>query len=1266
MRFSEFGPSIPSELLTARDRGEVVFFCGAGVSKPAGLAGFFELTVQVMKKLGVSKTSKIGSLMADAMESKDPSKAPPFDQVFGRLQSEFLADRVAKEVASLLRIRRNTSHASHDIVLRLSRTSHGDSFVVTTNFDRLFERARRGIDCWVPPRLPSLADEENISGVVYLHGRLEDGRSRSRVRNTLVLGSGDFGRAYLAEGWATTFVRQLLERRIVVLLGYSANDPPVRYLLEGLQASPKSLLRPIYAFDQGSADELVPKWRDLGVKAIPFDEFDNLWSTLASWADRSDDPVKWQAAVLKNTIKSPQELKPFERGQIASIISSTDGAKAFSEFLPPPRSEWLCVLDRNVRYTAPFKRDYHEGSPEIDPLEHYGIDDDLPRTESNEKAPLGVDFIGRLPDDEVQTSSSRMAGVARGRFGPPLRRLWWLSRWFETIAHEPIAIWWAGRQTTLDADLLWAINRRLTGHGERFDEEANRLWLLLYEVHSKPKDIDDMGWLDFAAILKRTGWTSTTYRAFEDVIRPRLILEPESLRQLPMLMTSCSFGLADGDLIAFKTHFSDQHGQEVVVPAEAAPRVVRLLMSSLEYAIDLLADTGRLGRSLRLPTINPDDRPGDRYLNPNGLGRRFLWAAQTFKHLAEINPAEANKEVQRWPNDPDIFDKLRLYAWSFDTVVPPAQVAVGIAAMSNSSFWGHYSNRECLHMLRARWPNFSEEQRSVVEAKKCEGFDFPHIQDSSVAERYRSEDIVQRLGWLSQNGCDLTDPTRQIFIRLSEEIEAPADVGSNADHDADSRSGWVRRVSDPSGLLTAPLHELFAKVEELSTRSHGDLVENVPFEGLVEKRPGRALAALNFQAKQSKYPLIGWRQLLTAWPKGASSRATGLAAKRMTLLPADTIIELRYYLPQWLQDNANKLMPAVFYELWDVIFSALQGGGIEAVISGIGEVTVGGRVIQKSRKTLNHAINAPVGHLVEALFKTLGEKTLEKNEKLPGEVSLRLEQCLRSLGEGGDHAVLLLARDLSWLYFVDFKWTRNIVFPCSNLTSPRAEAFWNGFITMKQVPQNPTLFAALKKPFLHLFDHPVDWFVDDDLERKAAHILIIANYWRRNSKLYLSDADCRETLKKMSDGGRQSALWMVHQIIDEGDGWTSFGKRFFSDIWPQESRFQTSGTSRTLMMIADDKSNLFPEIVAVIEDYLRPIEHADSAIFSLRRPTEPDHVPMSKRWPKQVLEVANRIIEPQGSYVPYGLDGLLSDIAEAEPAVRTTELWRRLHDLTRL
>ena len=52
MRFLADGPSLPDELLVARDEGRVLFFCGAGVSRAqAGLPGFLGLAERVLLEL---------------------------------------------------------------------------------------------------------------------------------------------------------------------------------------------------------------------------------------------------------------------------------------------------------------------------------------------------------------------------------------------------------------------------------------------------------------------------------------------------------------------------------------------------------------------------------------------------------------------------------------------------------------------------------------------------------------------------------------------------------------------------------------------------------------------------------------------------------------------------------------------------------------------------------------------------------------------------------------------------------------------------------------------------------------------------------------------------------------------------------------------------------------------------------------------------------------------------------------------------------------
>ncbi|MCD7896135.1 MAG: hypothetical protein LUG50_05600 [Planctomycetaceae bacterium] len=64
MRFIEKGPLIPGDLLTARDRGRVVFVCGAGVSRAkAGIPDFPNLTNKVCQELKVSDNPEYKKLL---------------------------------------------------------------------------------------------------------------------------------------------------------------------------------------------------------------------------------------------------------------------------------------------------------------------------------------------------------------------------------------------------------------------------------------------------------------------------------------------------------------------------------------------------------------------------------------------------------------------------------------------------------------------------------------------------------------------------------------------------------------------------------------------------------------------------------------------------------------------------------------------------------------------------------------------------------------------------------------------------------------------------------------------------------------------------------------------------------------------------------------------------------------------------------------------------------------------------------------------------
>jgi hypothetical protein len=358
MRFISGGPAIPDILLEQRDLGKVVFLCGAGVSIPAGMPTFVQLTHLVVEKVSPTKDSGITQALRPWL---DPDSDVPvaarisLDQIFNLLQQEFGRDEIGRLVSECLKITKpeTISTTEHDLICRVSADQYGVPQIVTTNFDHLFEHALAGnsFRTFIPPTFPDLRHGVSLTGITYLHGRLADADS---VTHDFVLSSSDFGRAYLAQGWATSFIRQLLKKYTVVLLGYQAEDPPVKYLLQGLNGSSDYAQGRLFAFDSGHADEIEAKWKDKGVTPIAYgDSHQALWDTLAAWATRADDPIAWRTSVIELSQKSPLSLKPHERGIVAHLVRSAVGAKMFAEAEPAPSVEWLCVFDKICRFGKP-------------------------------------------------------------------------------------------------------------------------------------------------------------------------------------------------------------------------------------------------------------------------------------------------------------------------------------------------------------------------------------------------------------------------------------------------------------------------------------------------------------------------------------------------------------------------------------------------------------------------------------------------------------------------------------------------------------------------------------------------------------------------------------------------------------------------------------------------------------------------------------------------------------------------------------------------
>lgn len=304
---------IPEKLLREHEDGKVVFFCGAGVSVPAGLPSFKGLVKAVLEKLLPSEGyCQPGTAEALAWRTFCEGRYDEALEILESPREGVCNPKPVRERVSALLMKSPQTLEKHLTLARLADLDKKSGRLVTTNFDDLFEKAvsklggQKGLNMHVAPALPP-AKRQTFSGLTYLHGRLSS--SSDEDNRQLVLTTTDFGRAYMLEGWARRFVVDLFRHYHVVFIGYSVEDPMMRYLVSALAAVREESeeneeilqqFRQPYAFAKKDADKTVgeQQWKLKGIEPILYDDagkpdkHGELWRALKEWAKDHREGLK--------------------------------------------------------------------------------------------------------------------------------------------------------------------------------------------------------------------------------------------------------------------------------------------------------------------------------------------------------------------------------------------------------------------------------------------------------------------------------------------------------------------------------------------------------------------------------------------------------------------------------------------------------------------------------------------------------------------------------------------------------------------------------------------------------------------------------------------------------------------------------------------------------------------------------------------------------------------------------------------------------------
>ena len=147
-------------------------------------------------------------------------------------------------------------------------------------------------------------------------------------------------------------------------------------------------------------------------------------------------------------------------------------------------------------------------------------------------------------------------------------------------------------------------------------------------------------------------------------------------------------------------------------------RFYQIVRRHLELAAGLLTDIGT--SYWETSTFYPEDSPGEHYISDESA--YLFWFRSLFDRMVKAHPELVRADMALWPKeDPFSFNKLHLYAWTFDVLFSGNEVGDGLLSLSDKAFWKEDYRRELLHLLKRRWHELPSDKRELVERALGQG-----------------------------------------------------------------------------------------------------------------------------------------------------------------------------------------------------------------------------------------------------------------------------------------------------------------------------------------------------------------------------------------------------------------------------------------------------------------------------------------------------------------------------------------------------------------
>lgn len=317
---------------------------------PAGLPNFRNLVLDVYKRLdatvhAVLETVPEGAcnrwpVSTEGLSNEQCAEVKRFvrgeyDVVLGLLERRMdgpaaPTNKVRHAIAEILRAYGDTPALIHKALVRLANRGAATT-IVTTNFDTLLEAAartqRKALRSYSLGGIPRPSRSEDFAGVLHIHGLL----GNRKYASELIITDQDLGEYYLRRRIIPDFIYDAARLFNLVLVGYSANDAPMRYLLNAVAADVSRFtdLKERFVFigtsiPPDAAD--MEDWKGRGITPIPYSDADRhiaLAKIMQRWAELS--------AINGNRSRIDAELKRIASSRYA--VATEDNRDLFEHLI---------------------------------------------------------------------------------------------------------------------------------------------------------------------------------------------------------------------------------------------------------------------------------------------------------------------------------------------------------------------------------------------------------------------------------------------------------------------------------------------------------------------------------------------------------------------------------------------------------------------------------------------------------------------------------------------------------------------------------------------------------------------------------------------------------------------------------------------------------------------------------------------------------------------------------------------------------------------